>query len=142
MSKTVGYVHDVIVLRNSATAITATASTTAVTNARLRGMRGGMAIVAVHALDIASTDETYSIQVEGRDTVGSGSYESLGSAVSLSAAAASTAGIRVVNLDTLKKDMRVTATLGGTTPSLTYSVFVVVPQIQNTYAPNDGNPIT
>lgn len=126
MAKKVSQILDTLVLRNSATAITATTSTTAIGDARLRGMKGGLAQVLVHALDITSGDETYSIQVQGSDDNGT-TYYNIGTAVALSATAASVAGVYVTDLDTIAKKMRVTATLGGTTPSLTFSVLVSVP---------------
>lgn len=84
-------------------------------------------VIDVTAVDRANSDETYEFSVQSLDAAGANTVE-LGALVSIT-----TAGQYVVAIDgsTAKKlagdsdeKIQLTATLGGTTPSLTYSAHI------------------
>jgi hypothetical protein len=122
----------VVDLKHTMAAITSTTSETARTNSGLQRLGPAFALLTVGALDIASGDETYVVTVDGRNT-GDASYNvttnsGAGGALAtftLTAVLVSVVGTYIQPIDRCCEDMRVTATLGGTTPSLTYTMTVI-----------------
>ncbi len=87
------------------------------------------AVVILSAVDVADTDETYVFNIEVSDASG-GTYTSIAS-LSFAAGAAQTgsydiplSGQLAEQLDADAEYIRVTATLGGTTPSVTYGCYL------------------
>ena len=132
--------RDVIQLRNVAAAITATAADSAKNNSRIGNSKGGLGVVVVNSIDATSGDEQYVITIEGRDTVGSGSYTVLGTVTLKASDSSAAVGTFLVSLDTLKKEMRANCTISGTTPSILHQVLVVGEKPQ--YMPSAGTAIT
>lgn len=118
--------HSSIALKTAIVAITTTTSETAVDVGALGNrMVGSQALchVMVNTADDGDADETYVLTVEGRDVVGSGTFTTLGTLTVLRGAA-SVKG-HLMNVDEIKNDMRITLTVGGTTPSMIYTAALI-----------------
>lgn len=120
-----------VTLRNDATALVADNADTAVTDARLKDYKQGFGIAAVSAMDVASTDELYTLVFEGRQEGSSGAYTELGRITMGAAGAGAVApftlpGVFSVNLPNLKGDMRSNLTVTGSTPSINLNYVGVV----------------
>lgn len=141
MAKTLTKVTDVIQLRSSATSYTSTGENgTEIVDARLRGMKGAVAMIIVHAIS-DSTDELYTLQIQGRSPSGTGSYTTL-LTVALGFTAGTVAGTYLYDLDTLRDGMRFVSTITGTSKAITYSIFLIVPAIASQYQPSPGTVIS
>jgi hypothetical protein len=84
------------------------------------------AIVAVSAFDFTTTDETYVVKVEVSDVVG-GTYTQIGESLTIVATGVyeiALSGTIAEQVDADAEFVRITATLGGTTPSLTYQAYL------------------
>ncbi len=111
-------------------AITSTTSTTGI-NFECRKLKEFVAQIFVTACDGVSTDETYVFTVQVSDLVG-GTYTTIGTL----AWTRGTTGTQVIALSgdaaqVLDDDsdwVRITATLGGTTPSITYGAYLAPAQ--------------
>lgn len=110
-----------VVLRNDEAAVTTTTSETAVTDAALAKLKAGIGVVIVQTADDTDANETYVITFEGRDAAES--YAILAT-VTVPRGATGVTGY-LVDIDQVKNDMRVTATVGGTTPSMIYQAMVI-----------------
>lgn len=126
MSKVIYDAEATVNLRDSEqSAITATASTSAVDFKMQYGGTFGVAINVSELVD-DDADETYSFSVVGQDSAGAND-------VTLQTVTVTEVGeyILVLDADTVAKvagasteKVLVTATLGGTTPSLNYSAWI------------------
>lgn len=115
-----------IVLRNAASAVTTTASETAVTDAELSQFsKGAIAVVLVSVADDADANETYVLTIEGRDVAGSGTYVVLATLTITRGTVGQTGYL--LSIDQVRNDMRVTMTTGGTTPSIEYQCILIAP---------------
>ena len=74
-------------------------------------------VVNVTALDLASTNETYSAQLE--ESSDNSTFTAAGPAVSITAT-----GVKSVPGFLSKRYNRIKLTLGGTTPSITYEAWL------------------
>lgn len=110
-----------VVLRNSETPVTTTTSETAVTDAALSKLKAGIAVVIVQTADDGDANETYVITIEGREAAET--YVVLAT-ITVPRGATGVTGY-LANIDQVKHDMRVTLTVGGTTPSCIYQAMVV-----------------
>ncbi len=108
-------------------AITSTASTTGL-RFPIRKYKGLCVMVHVTAIDATSNDETYVLTVEVSDTV-NGTYTPIAALPNIRDAGTGIytipiSGETAQQLDDDSAFVRVTATLGGTTPSLTYGAYI------------------
>lgn len=106
----------------------AEASTVAETAVALEVLKAGTfkVVFVVTALDLSSGNETYSLSVETDAATSFGSPTTVGS---VTPAATGTYEVLlsadgIAKLDSTAAAIRVKATLGGTTPSITYGAFV------------------
>ena len=122
-------VHAIVALRDGAetgTAITATDADVLATDlldARLESYQQGVMVLQVEAADDVSADETYVIALLGR-AVGSGAYTTL--ATDTVPRGATGLGFRMTDVDGMDVRLNYSVTVGGTTPSITFSLMVLV----------------
>lgn len=125
MSKAIYDAGSLVLLKaTGSAAITSTASTVVDLNIK---MGGAFAIVVnVEAFDTADADETYTFSIVGQDSAGSNDVT-----IATTGAIVETGEhLILIDSDTAVKlagasteKLKLTATLGGTTPSLTYSAW-------------------
>lgn len=125
-------------------AVTSTQTGADFTDARLASWKSGFLMVNLHTLVVNDTDETYSFQLQGRQTAAA-AYTNLHAALLVGGSAvvgavAAVAGLLVINVTRFYKRMRLVVTIGGTTPSSLYSVTAVANEF--TYLPDSGVVIT
>ncbi len=122
-------VHAVVALRDGAetgTAITVTDTDVLATDlldARLEAFQQGIMLLQVEAADDGDADETYVIALLGR-AISSGAYTTL--ATDTVPAGATGLGFRMTSVDGMAKRLNYSVTVGGTTPSITFSLAVIV----------------
>jgi hypothetical protein len=129
MGNRVSQIYDAdLVLRTSGTAETSTASETGV-EFPVRKIEGYKAVIQYSGLDFTTGDETYVFSIEVSDVVG-GTYTAIATMPDIGSATASGRldiplnGKIAEELDADSAFIRVTATLGGTTPSIDYDCFL------------------
>ena len=108
-------------------AVTSTASTTGVA-VNVRPQREYTCVIAVTAVKTSITDETYVLEVEVSDLVG-GTYTAVGTIPAVQTTGVGNykvplSGPWVAKLDADSAFIRLTATLGGTDPSVTYQAYL------------------
>jgi hypothetical protein len=119
---------DDLVLRDSGTAITTTTSETGIEFA-VRHIGGYKAVIQYNGMDFTTGDETYVFSIEVSDLVG-GTYTAIATMPDIGSATASgrldvpLSGKIAEELDADSAFIRVTATLGGTTPSIDYDCYL------------------
>lgn len=126
MSKAIYDAESTVLLKaDGSAAITATASTVVDVDVSM----GGTFAVAINveAFDVANADETYVFSVVGQDSAGSNDV----TLATLGAIAETGEHLVLIDAETAvklagasTKKLKLTATLAGTTPSLTYSAWV------------------
>jgi hypothetical protein len=125
MARDVLKLHSVAHFASFGSAVTSTTSTTEYTDARFKFWRYGIFAVDFGTTDVASTDETYTFTLEGR-LVGSGAYTTLATITAGAVADTTLTGkMKLVSVDRFYPRMRVTLTVGGTTPSCVYSAWAM-----------------
>ena len=129
MGNRVSNIYDAdLVLRTAGTAETSTASETGVEFA-VRNIDDYKAVIVYSGLDFTTTDETYVFSIEVSDVV-AGTYTAIatlpdiGSAVDSGRLDIPLNGKIAEQLDADSAFIRVTATLGGTTPSVDYDCYL------------------
>lgn len=129
MSNRTSRIYDTaLALRASGTPITATTSETGIEFA-VRNIASYKAVIAYNGMDFTTTDETYVFSVEVSDLVG-GTYTAIATMPDIGSATASgfldipLNGKIAEELDADSAFIRVTATLGGTSPSIDYDAFL------------------
>lgn len=122
-------IYDVdLALRASGTAITTTTSATGVEFA-VRNINEYKAVVAYNGMDFTTTDETYVFSIQISDVV-AGTYTILATAPDIGSATSSgfldipLNGMLAEQLDADSAFIRVTATLGGTSPSIDFDCWL------------------
>ena len=110
-----------VALRNAITAITTTSSETAITSAILGKMKEAFVVLNINTADDGDADETYVFTIQGRVTAGSGTYLTLGTYTHTRGLT----GCVLMSCDKVLNDMRVTLTVGGTSPSCIYQALLV-----------------
>lgn len=138
-------IFDVATELAAAATVTATASTTGVA-IPCRMLAISDWVIYVTAIDAASNDETYSFALQVSDVVG-GTYTTIATHAWPRAHGAGRAHIPINGdmasfQDTDSAFMRVTATLGGTTPSVTYGAFLTKPTNKVGLAREAGDIVT
>ena len=119
---------DALVLRDSGTAITSTTSATGI-SFPVRHIGGYKAVIQYSGMDFTTGDESYVFSIEVSDVVG-GTYTAIATVPDIGSATASGRldiplnGKIAEELDADSAFIRVTATLGGTTPSIDYDCFL------------------
>lgn len=114
-------------LKIAVAAITGTTSEAAVTDVLLNQFKeGAIGVVTVSANDDVSGDETYVLTVEGRDS-SAGVFATVGGGSLTITRGAASNKIFLMNIDEVKNEMRVTMTVGGTTPSIVYQCVLICP---------------
>lgn len=129
-------VHAIVALRDGAETGTAVTSTDAdvlgtdILDARVESFRQGLFMMQVEAADDGDADETYVVKLLGR-AIASGSYDTL--ATITVPRGATGLGFHIQPVDGFDKRLNYSITVGGTTPSITFSAWVVVTEA--TYQP-------
>jgi hypothetical protein len=124
---------------SDAQALTATAVSTNVIDLGKDGNIGIGEEMAVQitldvAADGASTDETYSVDVQTDDNVGFSSAASLGTFTIARGSAAGTKKVFIIPKDTsAERYLRLNYTLGGTTPAVTLTAVLVPAKFVEAY---------
>ena len=126
MSKAIYDAESTVLLRATGSAAITASATTAVDFSIEAG--GAFAVVInVEAFDVADTDEVYTFSVVGQDSAGSNGV----TLVTTGAIAETGEHLVYIDADTAVKmagasvaKLALTATLAGTTPSLTYSAWL------------------
>lgn len=119
-----------LALRASGTPITSTTSETGVEFA-VRNIGAYKAVIQYNGLDFTTGDETYVFSVEVSDLVG-GTYTAIATLPDVGSATASGRldiplnGKIAEELDADSAFIRITATLGGTTPSVDYDAYLTM----------------
>lgn len=106
-------------------AVITTTSETGIEHA-VRKVEEFKAVVAVSALDTGDANETYVVTVEVSDLV-AGSYTQVGESLTVVATGVyeiALSGTIVDQVDDDAEFIRVTVTIGGTTPSITYEAYI------------------
>lgn len=102
-------------------------------------------LIVITAIDATSADETYTVQLQADDNVGFATPLPVGGLVNVPRAIGANSKVVIpVPPDTaMERFSRLSWTLGGTTPSITYSAFLV-PQsfIQNNVLYDDALTIS
>lgn len=129
MSNRVQRIYDAdLALRTSGTAVTSTTSETGVEFA-VRSVGEYKAVVNYSGMDYTTTDESYVFSIEVSDLVG-GTYTAIATMPDIGSATSSghldipLSGKIAEQLDADSAFIRVTATLGGTSPSIDYDCFL------------------
>jgi len=129
MGNRVQQIYDTaLALRTSGTPITATTSETGV-SFPVRKIDDYKAVIQYSGMDFATTDETYVFSIEVSDLVG-GTYTAIATLPNIGGTQGSGRldiplnGKLAEELDANSAFIRVTATLGGTTPSIDYDCFL------------------
>lgn len=129
MGNRVSQIYDTaLVLRASGTPITATTSETGIAFP-VRHIGAYKAVIQYSGMDFTTTDETYVFSIQVSDLVG-GTYTSIATMPNIGSATSSGRldiplnGKIAEELDADSAFIRVTATLGGTTPSIDYDCFL------------------
>lgn len=123
-----GYNIDMDLRLKDAGAITSSAAAQVSGNAAVLDLGAarfeGVVVVNVSALDLASANETYSIDVEFSNVAGMGS--GVEKVVTVPVTATGYIEVPFVNMKygTVYRYMRLTTTVGGTTPSINYTAHV------------------
>lgn len=90
-----------------------------------RGYRDGMVVISAGAIDLASTDETYSFKVQHSDD--NSTFTDISGATNTVTAANQVKEIRLADLNvTIKRYVRVVLDVEGTTPSIAGAAYVVL----------------
>jgi hypothetical protein len=119
---------DALVLRDSGTAITTTTSQTGI-EFGVRKVEEYKAVIAYSGMDFTTTDETYVFSIEVSDLVG-GTYTAIATMPDIGGTQGSGTldiplnGKIAEQLDADSAFIRVTATLGGTSPSIDYDCWL------------------
>lgn len=117
-----------LALRTSGTPITSTTSETGVEFA-VRNIEDYKAVIQYNGMDYTTTDESYVFSVEVSDLVG-GTYTAIATLPDVGGTQGSGRldiplnGAIAEQLDVDSAFIRVTATLGGTTPSIDYDAYL------------------
>jgi len=117
-----------LALRTSGTAITSTTSATGV-EFDVRHIGAYKAVIQYNGMDYATGDESYVFSIEVSDLVG-GTYTAIATLPDIGSATASGRldvplnGKIAEELDSDSAFIRVTATLGGTSPSIDYDCYL------------------
>ena len=117
-----------LALRTSGTAITTTTSATGI-EFPVRNINEYKAVVAYNGMDFTTTDESYVFSIQISDVVG-GTYTILATVPDIGSATASgfldipLNGKLAEQIDSDSAFIRVTATLGGTTPSIDFDCWL------------------
>ena len=133
---------DVVELRSGALQGTGLTSTDAdvlatdLKDGRIEGMKSGLFMMAVEDADAGDADETYVVDLIGRDADGD-AYEVLATITVLRGTAGEK--IHAVSVDRFRKQLNYRFTATGTTPSLVFGLWVVATEI--TYGPSDESLI-
>lgn len=102
-------------------------------------------LIVITAIDASSADETYTVQLQADDAAAFGSPAAVGGLVNIPRAigANSKVVIPIPPDQATEQFLRLSFTLGGTTPSITYSAYLV-PQsfIQNNVLYDDAITIS
>lgn len=129
MGNRVSGIYDTaLALRTSGTAVTSTTSATGVAFP-VRKIGAYKAVIQYNGLDFTTGDETYVFSIEVSDVVG-GTYTAIATMPDIGSATASGRldiplnGKIAEELDADSAFIRVTATLGGTTPSVDYDCYL------------------
>ncbi len=129
MGNRVSNIYDAdLALRTSGTAITSTTSETGV-EFPVRNIGAYKAVVQYTGMDYTTTDESYVFSVEVSDLV-AGTYTAIATLPDIGSATAAGRldiplnGKIAEQLDADSAFIRVTATLGGTTPSIDYDCYL------------------
>lgn len=102
-------------------AVTTTTSTTEFTDAELKQWKYGIFAIVFGTTDVVSGDETYVFTLEGR-LVNSGGYTTLATISGGAVADTTLTGkMKVASVSQFYPRMRITLTVGGTTPSCVYA---------------------
>jgi hypothetical protein len=101
-------------------------------DARIASLKSGIAVLTVGP--VSGTSPTLDVQIQGRDSA-SGTWETLATVPTITAA-----GTYIVNLEHFRSRMRYVSTIGGTSPSFTYSVVALA--LERRYSPSVGTVIT
>lgn len=137
-------------LYSDAQALTATAvSTNVIDHGADRNLGIGTPLALVIILDVAAdaadADETYTAQLQTDTVEGFGSPTSIAEAITITRGdAAGTRYVRIIPPDTtLERFTRVNYTLGGTTPSVTVTTFLIpAANLQNEVVYPDNRTIS
>lgn len=113
----------------------AAVGTTNYSDVKAEGFNGVIALIDVSAIDAASGDESYVFTIQGKDEL-SGNYYTLLASTNLRAGGVQTVALQVhpdltesANLKAsqlLPTKIRVKLVVGGTTPSITFSVNLIL----------------
>jgi hypothetical protein len=112
-------------------AATQTASTngTELVDAQLKDFGSGILTLVTSAVDTTSTDEVYTVILEGRNN-------STDAYTTLATTTVSATGLKVVSVDKFANRMRVRTVIAGTTPSITFSALAQTAEFH--YLPGDA----
>lgn len=131
MGNRVKQIYDAdLVLRAAGSAETATASETGIAF-DVRKIADYKAVIQYSGMDFTTTDETYVFSIEVSDLVG-GTYTAIATMPDIGSATAAgrldipLSGKIAELLDADSAFIRVTATLGGTSPSIDYDCFLTL----------------
>ena len=129
-NRTARIYDDATVLRDAGTPVTSTTSETGIAFP-VRKIDDYKAVINYSGKDFTTTDETYVFTIEVSDVVG-GTYTAIATLPDIGALAAAGQIDVPLNgnvaefLDADSAFIRVTATLGGTTPSIDYDCYLTV----------------